>query len=118
MGTLGMGHKYGHWLCSMTFSMTLGTRKVRLGVQSTGPAVDPSSFLYSGYPSTGHLYDFAELLRTAEQAGFKVDRGEIRRASYRTPLSSPLAHLDQWWRGLESLYVELSVSAGEGGGDT
>jgi hypothetical protein len=26
----------------------------------------------------GHLYDFAEIVRTAEEAGFRVDKGEIR----------------------------------------
>jgi hypothetical protein len=58
----------------------------------------------------GHLYDFAEIVRTAEEAGFCVDKGEIREVAYRSPQRPPLAHLDQWWRNLESLYVELSVS--------
>jgi hypothetical protein len=25
----------------------------------------------------GHLYDFAEIVRTAEEAGFRADKGEI-----------------------------------------
>jgi SAM-dependent methyltransferase len=53
----------------------------------------------------GFLYDYEEFFQTALQAGF--DATEITRVEFHRPANSSLAHFDQFWRRLDSFYVEL-----------
>jgi hypothetical protein len=53
----------------------------------------------------GFLYDYEEFFQTALQAGFEAT--EITRVEFHRPANSSLAHFDQFWRRLDSFYVEL-----------
>ena len=53
----------------------------------------------------GFLYDYEEFYQTALEAGF--DDAEITRVQFHRPANSSLAHLDNYWRRIDSFYVEL-----------
>jgi predicted SAM-dependent methyltransferase len=87
----------------------VGVRETHIGYWGTTKHATMTNVLNDLFHLWGHdkgfLYDFEEFHRVASAAGFSSQ--EIKRVEFQKPSDSPMSHLDQYWRRLDSFYVEL-----------